>query len=44
MMAKEKVMFLNHSNVTSGIVAMWGRVDPLAAAHSQAGNLTHVIK
>ena len=43
-MAKEKVMFLNHSNVTSGNVAILGRVDPLAAAQSQAGNLTHVIK
>ena len=40
----KKVMFLNHSNVTSGNVAMWGRVDPLAAAQSQAGNLTHDIK
>ena len=43
-MAKAKVMFLTHSNVTSGNVAMWGRVDPLAAAQSQAGNVTHVIK
>ena len=43
-MAKEKVMFLNHSNVTSGNVAVWRRVDTLAAAQSQAGNLAHVIK
>ena len=43
-MVKEKVMFLNHSNVTSGNVVIWGRVDSIAAAQSQAGNLTHVIK
>ena len=43
-MAKENVMFFNHSNVTSGNVTIWGRVDPLVAAQSQAGNLTPVIK
>ena len=41
---KKMVMFRNHSNAKSGNVAMWGIVDPLAAAQSQAGNLTHVIK
>ena len=42
-MAKEKVMFLNHSNATSGNVVIWGRVYPLTAAQPQAGNLTHII-
>ena len=36
-MVKEKVMFLNHSNVTSGNVVIWEREDPLAAAQTQAG-------
>ena len=43
-MVKEKVMFRNHSNVTNGNVKIPGRVDPLAAAQSHTGNLTHVIK
>ena len=43
-MAKQEVMFRNHSYVTGGNVAICGRVDPLAAAQLQAGNLTHVIK
>ena len=42
-MAKENVMFLNHSIVTNGNVVIWGRADPLRAAQPQAGNLTHII-